>query len=77
MKPVKLTRRDIAKMVRGVKTLDYKERPVVQEMLERLSKSADGRISREELRRELSRLRAEYRISELDAKGIAKAVFGD
>lgn len=77
MNPVKLTREEIKKLVFGLKSLDEGQRALIKETLERLAHSSDARISPEELRRELSGLRAGYKISDIDSKAVMGAVFGD
>ena len=76
MNPVKLSREEIKKLVFGIASLDQDQRALVGDVLARLAHSADGKISPEELRRELSRLRAAFKISEIDAKTVFAAVFG-
>ena len=75
MNPVKLTREQIKKLVYGIGSLNQDQRELIKETLERLAHSSDGHISTEELRKELSHLRADYKISEIDAKAITSAVF--
>ncbi len=75
MSPIRLTREQIKKLVYGIGSLNQDQRELIKETLERLAHSSDGHISTEELRKELSRLRADYKISEIDAKAITSAVF--
>lgn len=75
MDPVRLTREEIKKLVYGLKSLDEDQRELVRETLDRLAHSSDGRISPEELRKELADLRRAYEISEIDADAITSAVF--
>ncbi len=75
MNPTKLTREQIKKLVYGVKSLNQEQRALITETLEHLTHSSDGHVSPEELRKALSHLRAEYKISEFDAKAITSAVF--
>jgi hypothetical protein len=75
MEPVKLGSEAIKKLVFGLESLDQQQRGLIKETLMRLARSSDGRISPEELRLELSRLRAAYKISEIDAKAVFEAVF--
>lgn len=75
MNPVRLSREEIKKLVYGVESLNQEQRALIRETLETLSHSSDAHISPEELRKALSRLRAEYKISEIDAKAITRAVF--
>lgn len=75
MNPVRLSREDIKKLVYEIKSLGQEQRALVREFLERLAHSSDNHISPEELRKELSRQRAEHRISDIDAKAIMEAVF--
>jgi hypothetical protein len=76
MNPIRLTREEIKKLVYEISSLNQEQRTLVKELLERLAHSSDGHISPEELRKELSRQRAEHTISEIDAKAITNAVFG-
>jgi hypothetical protein len=75
MSPIRLTREQIKKLVYGIESLNQDQRALVAEALGRLSHSSDGHVSPEELRKELSHLRAAYKISEIDAKAITNAVF--
>ncbi|WKZ29626.1 MAG: hypothetical protein QY323_02750 [Patescibacteria group bacterium] len=75
MNPIRLSREEIKKLVYGIESLNQDQRALIRETLEALSRSSDARISPEELRKALSRLRAEYKISEIDAKAVTRAVF--
>jgi len=73
--PIRLTREEIKKLVYGIKSLDDAQRALIREALERLARSSDTRVSEEELRKELRRLREDYRISETDSDAVLRAVF--
>ncbi len=53
--------------------LDFKERGYVKEMLQ---EARDGGLYQEELHKKLSKLRAEFKISEGDRSAIEQAIFG-
>lgn len=76
MHPIRLTSEQVKKLVRGIKSLDRTQRELIVGVLERLRHSHDERVSTEELRKELSRLRADHKISEIDVKAVTNAVFG-
>lgn len=76
MNPVKLTTIEIKKLVFGLKSLDEDQKALIRETLGRLTRSPDAHIGPEELRRELSKLKAEFKISDIDAKAVMAAVFG-
>lgn len=73
--PIRLTREEIKKLVRGIHSLDEGQRALIRETLEKLAHSSDGHVSPEELRKELRRLREQHRVSETDSDGIMSAVF--
>lgn len=73
--PIRLNREEIKKLVYGIKSLDESQRSLIKETLEKLASSSDDRISTEELRKELRRLREEHRISETDTEAVTRAVF--
>lgn len=75
MEPVKLDREKIRKLLLGIRSLDRKQRELTKETLERLARSSDGRVSPEELHRALRELRRAYKISDLDAEAVERAVF--
>ncbi len=75
MTPIRLTREQIKKLVYGIESLNQDQRALVKETLERLTHSSDGHISPIELEKELRTLRAAFKISEIDAKAITRAVF--
>ncbi len=75
MEPIKLTTEEIKKLTYGLKSLDQNQRAAVSEVLVKLAHSADARISEDELRRELSKLKADHQISDFDAKAVMQAVF--
>lgn len=75
MKPVKLTAIEIKHLVFGLKSLNEDQRALVRETLDELAHSSDAHVSPEELKRALSRLKAEFKISDIDAKAVTAAVF--
>ena len=75
MQPIRLTREEIKKLVYGLRTLDDDQRALIKEALEKLARSSDGRVSPEELKKELRRFREDHRITEIDADGVMSAVF--
>jgi len=77
MEPRKLSNNEISNIVRSVSSLNAAQRSAVKDALMGLARSADGKVSEQELKRELYRLRQAGAISELDAKGVAKAVFDE
>ena len=75
MTPIRLTREQIKKLVYGIESLNQDQRALVSETLEHLAHSSDGHVSLVELEKELRKLRAAFKISEIDAKAITRAVF--
>ena len=73
--PIRLTREEIKKLVYGIRSLDDGQRALVRETLEKLARSSDSRVSPEELRKELRRLREDHRLSEMDTDAVTRAVF--
>lgn len=73
--PIRLTREEIKKLVYGVRSLDDGQRALVKAALEKLARSSDGRVSLEELRKELRSLREDHRLSEMDTDAVMSAVF--
>lgn len=73
--PIRLTREEIKKLVYGVRSLDDGQRALVKAALEKLARSSDGRVSPEELRKELRSLREDHRLSEMDTDAVMSAVF--
>jgi len=73
--PIRLSREEIKKLVYGIRSLDDGQRALVKMTLEKLARSSDGRVSPEELRKELRSLREDHRLSEMDTDAIMSAVF--
>jgi 5-methylthioribose kinase len=74
MKPVKLSPEHLKKLVHGIKSLDEDQRALVEQALSELTRQ-HGEIWPEDLHRSLQHLRAEYKISEIDAKSVVSAIF--
>lgn len=75
MTPIRLTREQIKRLVYGIESLNQDQRALVSETLEHLAHSSDGHVSPVELEKELRKLRAAFKISEIDGKAITRAVF--
>lgn len=75
MTPIRLTREQIKRLVYGIASLNQEQRGLVSQTLEHLAHSSDGHISPIELEKELRKLRAAFKISEIDAKAVTHAVF--
>ncbi len=69
---VYLTDEQIKKITYHIQSLSPNEREAIRGLLNRLK--SDG-IGRQELHRELVRLRSDYSISEIDMKAIEEALF--
>jgi len=69
-----LTGDQVERIVQSIDSLDTKERHIVEQMLDRIRR--DG-IYDTELKRELSKLRSKYLISDIDFKNIEEAIFGN
>ena len=74
MNPVKLTSDQIKRLVYGIESLQEAQRALVSETLSGLMQEHQ-QIWPQDLQRALRRLRDGYKISELDEKSIASAVF--
>lgn len=75
MNPVKLTEEHVKKLLYGLKSLDVAQRALVKETLVALGRE-HGEIWPADLHRALQHLRAEFKISEIDARAVEAAVFG-
>lgn len=75
MTPIRLTREQIKRLVYGIESLNQDQRALVSDTLEHLAHSSDGHVSPVELEKELRKLRAAFKISEIDGKAITRAVF--
>lgn len=77
MEPKRFTREQIDKITYGISTLDHAERELVRQALYERLHVGDGKIGPQELHMALQRLRKTFKISELDAKNVESAFFGD
>ena len=71
MTAVRLTEKEIHKILYGIKSLTASQRQLVQDAL--LALKSDGGMYRQEFERMLRDLRKEYAISELDRQNLEEA----
>lgn len=71
---IQLTDEQIRQITYHIQSLSHGQREEIRALLHRLK--SDG-IGRQELHRELVRLRGDYSISEIDMKAIEDALFGE
>jgi hypothetical protein len=77
MEPKRLNSAEIKKIVSSVHSLDQHQKELMRDLLAGFAHSGDGKVSTDELHRELYKLRQAGEISEFDAKSIEGAVFSE
>jgi hypothetical protein len=76
MASIKITKEELDKLTFGIESLDQTQRELVRHELKQMRDRTGGILYEESVRKELSRMKNEGEISDVDVRNIVEALFG-